>query len=425
MQQLKFFTMVFLLFFANSFAKAELSLLNLKSENQTQNLLSTANSKLGFVQYKNFKLYRLGVKAGGNLDGFKVADESTATVRANTTTVLMYVDNLSGSIALRNAANNNRTLEYTYQPKAQDFGVQNSKCSEYNLTIKATKKPPAGTLLAFSCEKVGDKIILTLSTLGTADINSSSVNELDGKGETWRAFDLGTVKAEAATVLELGLSKAGQDFGLKIVSKKIEDKKGATPPPEDPRQKQQIRAGLAYSMATISITNSYSDASPGIFVGFTSKPLFWGTKFDADFKQGFAAEDPKAISTSDLKIGLKKDIELGSKNFLFVPQALFVNSKYSQQLSGLDINLVSYGAGLGLSYFFSNRDSFDLSYKMISFGSNVVSSASTIQIKVNFVLFTSYNLILGLEMQNLAGQSTSGNTIKVDQNVLLFGLGFD
>lgn len=425
MQQLRFFIMVFLLFFANSFAQAELSVLNLKNEAQTQSLLSTSSSKLGFVTYKNFKLYRLGVKASANLEGFKVADDSTTTVRANATTMLMHVDNFNGSATLRNAANATRTIEFSYRPAATDFGVQNSKCADYNLTIKATKKPPAGTLLAFACDKVDNKIILTLSTMGTADINSSSVNELDGKGETWRAFDLGTIKAEATTVLELGLSKAGQDFGLKVVSKKIEDKKGVTPPPEDDRKKQQIRAGLAYSMTNISITNSYSDASPGIFVGFTSKPLFWDTKFDADFKQGFAAEDPKAISTSDLKIGLRKDIELGSKNFLFVPQALFVNSKYSQQLSGLDINLVSYGAGLGLSYFFSNRESFDLSYKMISFGSNVVSLASTIQIKVNFILFSSYNFILGFEMQNLAGQSTSGNSIKVDQNVLLLGLGFD
>jgi len=388
-----------------------------------QSLASTAKSRLQFVPYKKFKLFRLGVKADTDLNGFQISDDSSTSLKTGSTAALLYLDSLKGSVSLKNSAGTQKEITFEYKPSAGDFGVQNSKCNEYNLNLRAAKKPPAGVILAFHCEKVDNRIILSVSTLGTADINSSSLSEIDGKGETWRAFDLGIVKAEAATVLEVGLSKDGNDFDIKVLSKKIEDKKNAEVK-EDEKDKQSLRAGLAYTMNQIAIANTYSDSSPGIFVGFTSKPLFWGTKFEADFKQAFPSDAAVAISTSDLKLVLKRDFGL-TESFYAGPRGLFVNSKYSQTASNLDFNLVSYGAGLGISYYFSNRESLDLIYQMMSLGSDVVSAASSIQVKVNIILFGSYNFILGVEAQNLTGKSSVGNSVKVDQNAILIGMGFN
>ncbi|MCC2679345.1 MAG: hypothetical protein K0R29_1921 [Pseudobdellovibrio sp.] len=421
--QLRFFTVVIILLGLIP-ARAQLAAFDISSgTGAKQSVMSSAKSKLQFVPYKKFKLYRLGVKVEAELNGYQVSDDSSTTLKTGSVAALFYLDSLKGSVALKNQAGAQRDISYEYKPTGSEYGVQNSKCKEYNLNLSAGKKPPAGVILAFHCEKVDNRIILSISTLGTAEINSSSLSEIDGKGETWRAFDLGILKAEAATVLELGLSKDGSEFDIKVLSKKIEDKKNAEAP-ENEKDKQSLRAGMIYSMNQVAIANSYSDSSPGIFVGFTSKPLFWGTKFEADFKQAFPSDAPIAISVSDLKLGLKRDFGI-TDSFFISPRGSFVNAKYSQQVSNLDVNLVSYGGGLGFSYYFSNRESLDLIYQMISIGSDVVSSASNIQLKINFYIFNSYNFIVGFETQNLVGKSSVGNAVKVDQNVILLGLGFN
>ena len=416
---------LFIIFFIfSSFVEAQLTVLNLKENGQINNVLNTGKTKFQFIGYKKFKLYRLGIKASANLDNYMPQEETTATLKTNSTTLLMFVDNLTGQFIFKNAAGDEKVLDYNYNPTPQDFGIQNSRCAEFNLNLSTNKKLPLGTILAFSCEKVDNRIILTVSTMGTVEVNSSSLSELDGKGETWRAFDLGTLKAEATTVLELVFSKGKEEFGVKVLSKKIENKPSETEADLD-KKRQIITAGFLYSMINLSIVSNYSDASTGLFVGFSSKPLFYNLKFDVEFKQGFAADNPKAISMSDLKMGIKREFEIGSKKFLIAPRLTFINSKYSQVLSGLDINLISFGAGLGFNYLFSNREKLEFNFQTILSGSEAVSATNTMQIKFNYILFGSYNLNLGAEVQNLTGKSARGNVIKVDHTSILLGLGFD
>ena len=412
---------------------AQFSELNITSKGQKTSHLSTLRGKTQLVTQKQIKLLKLmGKYSDGTSAGYTVSQDSNARVKVADGAVTFGVDELNGEFTLKNLAGESKIISYKYQLPASEQGLSFKSCNDLNIDVKFSAVFPSGPVLSIFCAREGAKNYLGVSTLGTMEITTTSIPELDGKGETWRIFDLGATKAEASTMLDMTVVFAGKEYHAVVSSRKIENKivviQQPAPPPlkkENPREKQIVRVGAAYVMNKLAIANTYSDSSPGLYFSFTSKPLAWGLKVGADFKQFFAAKSDQAISSSDFKAYLSRDFELGSRNFLISPRAFFVNSKMSQSLTNFDLNLVSFGAGLSFNYYFSERDCLEFGYKNFGFGSDVVSSATSMYFLVNFFSFKKYNFNVGIEIQNVGGKSTAGNAIKADQNFITLGMGFD
>ncbi len=424
---------LFILFFIfTNICLAQYSELNVTVKGQKQSFLSSLRGKTQLVGHKQVKLLKLmGKYSDPSASGFTLSQDSSARVKIADGSVTFGVDDLQGEFVLKNSAGESKTVSYKYQLPVSEQGMIYKSCSEQNLDIRISTAFPAGPVLSLHCVREGQKFYLGVSTLGTLDIATTSLPELDGKGETWRVYDLGAIKAEASTMIDMTVVYAQKEYTVTLASRKIETKVIIAPAPpapkvkENPREKQMIRFGGAYAMNKLSIVNSYSDSSPGLYFGFTSKPLAFGLKLGAEFKQFFAAKSEQAISASDIKAHLQSDFNLGGKSFVISPRAYFVNSKMSQSITNFDLNLVSFGGGLSFNYYFSERDFVELGYKTFGFGSEVVSSATSMYIFVNLFSFKKYNFNLGFELQNVSGKSSAGNAIKADQNFVTLGMGFD
>lgn len=424
-------TILFLIMTETSFA--QYSELTITTKGQRTSFLSTLRGKTQLIAHKQIKLLKLmGKYNDPAATGYSVSQDSSARVKVADGAVTFGVDDLKGEFILKNSAGDSKVISYTYNLPESEQGLSFKSCNDLNMDVKFSAPFPKGPVLSLFCAREGEKNYLGVSTLGTLEITTTSLPELDGKGETWRIFDLGATKADASTMLDMTVVFGDKEYHAIVASRKIENKvvviQQPTPPPkvkENPREKQMIRVGAAYAMNKLSIANSYSDSSPGIYFSFTSKPLAMGLKLGAEFKQFFAAKSDQAISSSDIKAHLARDFGLGGKNFLISPRAYFVNSKMSQSLTSFDLNLVSFGAGLSFNYYFSERDCLEFGYKNFGFGSDVVSSATSMYFLVNLYSFKKYNFNIGVEIQNVGGKSTAGNAIKADQNFITLGMGFD
>lgn len=417
---------IFILILASQSGQAKLKSLQYLESDKESSLVHLSSSSIQFTNYKNFKLYRLGIKSDmsdlSDLVDYSYIEETSATVKILPEHVLQFVDFLTGEQRFKNNKTNKEfKLNYKYEIEAKQGGLKVHKCNQYNLSIKVNKVVPSGVVMAFACEKVGTKILLSISTLGTLEVNSSSLNELDGKGETWRVYDLGTIKAEASTVLDLGVSNSLHDFKVTISSKKFDDKKNK----DENEISQFTQIGLTTLASNLSIGKSYNDSSLGFFIDYTSKPILFETRVNASFKQGFANSEPKSISASDLKFALERGVSLFSKDVFIIPRLLFVNSKYSQEISKMDISLISFGVGIGFEYLISRSEKVLFNYQVISIGSDVVTSANSMQIKYNFLAFKNFNFNVGYELQSLSGTSTNGNQTTAGHQALMLGLGLN
>lgn len=405
---------------------AQFKKIEVVSPSSSESVLASVKGRTQFVQYKQTRLLKLmGRFAYTGLDGYTISDESTTRLKLGGAAVTFAVDSGAGEFSISKQGSEPKTVRYEYALQANEQGVLIRNCAEQKIDVLFKGVLPKASVVGFYCQKVGARIFLGVSTLGTLEVNSSSLPEIDGKGEPWRVFDLGSTSAEETTLLDLSLGKAQEEFNFSIRSKKIESKVQAKVPEPKSKERQVLKLGAAYAMSNISLTNSYSNASPGLYFSFQTKPFALGLAAQVDFKQFFAPKDQDSIASSDLKASVLRRFDLGGPTFQVIPNVFFVNSKVSQVLSNFDLNIVSFGVGAGLTYTVSERNVLEAGFKTFGLGSEVVSSATNAHLSFSFNISKQYNLMVGYELQNIAGKSSGGTTIKSDQSIAIIALTLD
>jgi hypothetical protein len=265
-----------------------------------------------------------------------------------------------------------KTIEV--QIKNPSKGVIDENCKAK--LVKLELKSSAPFFVATSCEQVGDNLMLSLTIPAPVQIQKSSVFESKGKGESYRLYEIGNIKAASGAIAEFTFKLGDKIVNAQMVSLRKEqtDKK-----PKAGR----IGIGLGYFMLKVqSSAVNASDSKPGVIVKVSPYPLFAGLNIGLSLESALAlTENVNSVTYSQYQFFLGYNLVNSSKLDL-APRVYYVVSNHQHDLSRLGLKHNNVGGGLFASYTMSDRLLLQFEGLMSSFGSQAVKSHMAFDLSV-------------------------------------------
>lgn len=219
------------------------------------------------------------------------------------------------------------------------WGIWDKGCEEANLNIQI-EPAVLPYFIGARCVSKTKNPQLQLSFPSTLEVERSSLFDSQGKGESWRVYELGNIDAAEGEVASLTLKYKGQNFELKVLSTKSVEIRGYAP-------EAKFAVGFGYDSLSFSSTTISSKESKPIFLlkGLPYK-LFWRFGFGIDLSTAFSlTQSENSISYLQiLPYGYFRIYE--SKKFIFEGRSSFAISSQTHAASGGGYQVNQVGMGL-------------------------------------------------------------------------------
>jgi len=237
-----------------------------------------------------------------------------------------------------------------------EAGSQESKlCSRYRVFLKSPKNQK-DIGIKTTCAVKEKELLFSLSMPEGVELTRSNLFEIAGKGESFRTYNLGKKKTEAATLGEFLFEYNGREYRYRldyVPIIKTEEAKVTS-------QKEQ-RLFLGASFASFSITQPEFEAKqskPGLFLRTLHFPLMGsfgvGALLDLPIS---SAQSDQSISFSQVELlasfewglsdGFRLRPKIGYGNFNFIHDSTNIGMGGSSIIVGLGSDL-SIGSGVWL-----------------------------------------------------------------------------
>tara|TARA_B110001454_G_scaffold219200_1_gene251786 strand:+ start:6485 stop:7768 length:1284 start_codon:yes stop_codon:yes gene_type:complete len=182
--------------------------------------------------------------------------------------------------------------------------------------------------LGARCQKTANAFQLQISFPSEADVDKSSIFDSQGKGESWRVYELGNLDAAQGELAKITLKFKDKNYDLGVSSnKKSEVKKGAA--------EAKFAVGVGYdSLKFKSPVTSAADSKPVFFLKGLPYKLFWriGLGIDLATAVGLSQNENSISYLQIVPYGYLRLIE--SKSMILEGRGYFSISSQTHSASG-------------------------------------------------------------------------------------------
>jgi hypothetical protein len=239
------------------------------------------------------------------------------------------------------------------------------------LLLRLRIKTPSDFPFYLGVKCTGDldhETTLSLTFPSEVTLAKSSIFETRGKGESWRYYELGNLKAAAGQFAQFTFRYGDKNYEFALDS--LRNAKG-----KDPDDQVKLSLGPNYTLMTVVGQGvSSGNGEPGLTLRIPSFSLF------GHVRSGLTVETTLPLTSSASSISytqLQAFLGYGligypGGTFRFEPRLYLVVANSQDQASGLGFNMSNLGGGLWVSYGKTWQTS--LEAFMASFGSKTVSS---------------------------------------------------
>lgn len=255
---------------------------------------------------------------------------------------LLRTNGLTNSFFLLN--NKKEKTIFQLQANMKNWPLLQEGCQELGLGFKSeqTQRP---IFVGAQCFQKDSKYYLQISFPEEAQLLSSSIVETQGKGESYRVYELGNLDAAEGSVGKFVLSLNKKDLTLELFSQKTDALK------KNPIVQAKFLAGLGYGSLNFQGAGITAKESKPFFV-LSALPyfLFWKIGAGIDLTSAFGSTD-QSKTISLFQVEPYSYIRLvNSNSFVFETRAyysMFTQSN-AENSASYQLNVISLGARAGI-----------------------------------------------------------------------------
>ncbi len=240
----------------------------------------------------------------------------------------------------------NQSMQLSFKFTASGLIFFDQGCQEMSLQSKVEPKSLA-FYIGLKCNIKPSGVQLSLSLPSEAEVENSSLHDLQGKGESWKLYEFGNLDAAKGEVANFKIRYLKQVYNLSIVSVKQDEikKKG---------KEAKFAVGLGYdSLKYDSSIGKFTDSKPIFFLKGLPYSLFWriGMGIDLEIALALSKSDNNISFLQFLPYGYLRIID--SPGFLFEGRGYFSITTQAHAASGggYQLNQVGAGAKMGVRVF--------------------------------------------------------------------------
>jgi hypothetical protein len=238
------------------------------------------------------------------------------------------------------------------------------------------------------------------------------VFEIKGKGESYRLYEIGNIKAAAGAIAEFAFELEGKSVIAQVVSLRKEqtDKKPKT---------GRIGVGLSFLSLSVDSTDvAASDSKPGVLVKVSPYPLLRKVNVGLSIESALdLAEKENSISFSQYQFFLGYSL-MDASRLEIAPRLYFVVSNHQHDASRLGLRHNNVGGGLFSSYSLGGRFLLQLEGLVSSFGSKAVKSHFALDLSLIRAARTTQGIGwgFGLKSQSFSAKGLTSES-RLDQTI--------
>lgn len=300
---------------------------------------------------------------------------------------------------------------------------QNCQTKIFSFRLDRQAMEQIGFPLAVSCELERNPPQFTISVPDGIEWLDYNLNEVQGKGERSRRFELPSGNLATEKVGFFTFRNGDRVFSFPITVKTLGEDESVG------RKGLDFQKSLAVGMASLAYGGDESVSSSGYLLKFSglSGAFLKMMKFGVHFKNTFNLDDdPKAITMTDLGVSLGAYSDFGAKSSAGV-YGQYRSLDYRHLESNGRLQSSQFGIGLMGHTKLGEQHKILANVSMANLGSKVVKS------HLNAALGYSYRLVLGgvetwlgleYEMQTVQGDSEEGASREFSDNNILVSFEF-
>ncbi len=246
--------------------------------------------------------------------------------------------------------------EWTARLVFKDSPIVEEGCKAVGLKVKPVKERKRPWFLGVRCVKKAKRVILQMSVPQEVEWDTTSIFEVNGKGERWKVFELSSANlvGEKNTVGEFTFRSGNETFTYALVQAQSSGKEAVeVKPPEKAFLKLRLGGGLA-QLNSQTPALSGSGIGPLFAADLYTLPLFANVRSIAEMK--FVAP-LTGHQYYEYSIGMGPAFAFGPEGFLLVAGE-YLGLGQDQDVGNKTISLRHNQLGLALLGRFGGPDSF-------------------------------------------------------------------
>jgi hypothetical protein len=249
-----------------------------------------------------------------------------------------------------------RTKTWDARLTLSDPPVVEQGCKRAGLKVRAVKETKQPWFLGVRCVKKADRVILQMSVPFEIEWDTTTIFEVNGKGERWKVYELSAANlvGEKNTVGEFTFRGGGETFTYALVQTRSAGKEAAKPrPPEKAFLKVRLGAGLGQLSSKTPLVSG-GGIGPHFAAVLFTLPLFANVRSTAEMK--FVAP-LSGHQYYEYSIGMGPAFAFGRESFLLVAGE-YMGLGQDQDINGSTVSFRHNQMGVGLLGRFGDGESF-------------------------------------------------------------------
>ena len=309
-----------------------------------------------------------------NKMAFEDIDSDSTNIEIKTrgnTKALITAESFEPEITLTLESGREIKLRIEAPTPKQNFKVSDCKDSQVDM-VSDTEVP--FFFKAYCWEQEG-KRRLQLSFDANLILSSSTIFEIDGKGENWLVYDLTAFETSRGKLADYVFNYKGKDYQFKLVSTKPELEVN-----DDKTNNYSV--GLGYANLALSGNVDADYQTPTIVARAFPQSILGPIMVGFDILATIPLEDSESrINLAQLTpyaiVNFFRD-----SDFILAPLGSFGFTSQEQAGAGLAYEIFQAGAGARLGFKFGGNWWFTATYRTDSIGSQVISDHSLIEVEI-------------------------------------------
>lgn len=314
----------------------------------------------------------------------------SASVKTKDKKLLLITSDLVTKVNFKRSPTDIIQIEfYLIVPKG---GVFEDGCEDLGIQVQS-----GGDAFPFflgaKCRKTQNIFQLQISFPSEADVEKSTIFDTQGKGESWKVYELGNVEAAQGELAKITLKFQEKYFDLVVSSNKKSEVKKYSP-------EAKFAIGLGYdSMKFTSPVVKASDAKPVFFLKGLPYKLFWkiGIGIDLATAVGLSQNENSISYLQIVPYGYLRVVE--SKSVILEGRGYFSISSQTHSASGGGYQYNRAGVGFLAGFRLSPSWKMLMEARTDSLGSATVKSHMFADL--HFLRKSRFTWGLGVQAQNL------------------------
>jgi hypothetical protein len=260
----------------------------------------------------------------------------------------------------------------------------------------------------------GKSVSLTLTFPREVELEQSTLFEAKGKGELWRHYEVGNIKAASGEIGRITFKYKQKSYYFSFESLRVESGK------EKNEQASRIGIGLNFSQLSIKGDDiNASDAKPGLSLHIPAYPIWQSLGLGLDFDTTLSAGEAGSNSVSYTQFQFFASYEVAFQRFKFSPRGYFIFT--DSQNSATRVNFKQSQLAPGVYFAFRVYPQLDLEIDsfIASLGSKTVKSHFQIGLSLRWINPNERGLSWGggLKAQSYLTDSSTGSQRDFSQTI--------